>query len=282
MGNWLAYAFLNRWDSYYNDGWCQKLSTQLHEVGHNLGLEHSGDESNIEYGDETGMMGYSYFEDDTPEMCFNPAKNWQLQWYPDKQLELNPLTDLRSTPTSYVLNGIVDYENAADNHFVVLRLQDFYMGFNRKSDFNIGTREAPDMVTIQKKTGQPLERGKSKKVAQLVENQSYIMELEYANSDETLQVLIKYARNENGKDAVIELSKFDDSVELVCDADLVVELVTDKWPLETSWSIMDTFGDIVFTKADYTELYNTVQSPIPGLCRGTTYTFEIVDSYGGE
>ena len=86
------------------------VSSTVHEVGHNLGLAHSGD-GNLEYGDQSGMMGkntiggsllswhsyhastfspsicpptspsYSYNSDDTPLMCFNPAKNYQLGWY---------------------------------------------------------------------------------------------------------------------------------------------------------------------------------------------------------
>ena len=49
-GTWLAYAYINRWDSFYNDYWCQRASAQIHEIGHNLGLAHSGEVS-IEYGD---------------------------------------------------------------------------------------------------------------------------------------------------------------------------------------------------------------------------------------
>jgi hypothetical protein len=25
-GDWLAYAYINSWDSYYNDYWCQRVS----------------------------------------------------------------------------------------------------------------------------------------------------------------------------------------------------------------------------------------------------------------
>ena len=30
MGNWLAYAYIGRWDSYYNNDWCQSLSAQMY------------------------------------------------------------------------------------------------------------------------------------------------------------------------------------------------------------------------------------------------------------
>jgi hypothetical protein len=54
-GNWIAYAYINYWLSVYNDSWCQKVSVQMHEVGHNLNLAHSN-EGELEYSDITGMM----------------------------------------------------------------------------------------------------------------------------------------------------------------------------------------------------------------------------------
>jgi hypothetical protein len=33
---WIAYAYINSWNSYYNNNWCQYVSAQLHEVGHNI------------------------------------------------------------------------------------------------------------------------------------------------------------------------------------------------------------------------------------------------------
>ena len=40
--NWIAYAYINRYSSFYNDKWCRRSSAQMHEVGHNLNLAHSG------------------------------------------------------------------------------------------------------------------------------------------------------------------------------------------------------------------------------------------------
>ena len=75
-GSWLAYAFVGKSISFYNSQWCSSVSAQLHEVGHNLGLSHSGSEADNgsinKYADQSGMMGFSYDIDDT-KMCFNPA-----------------------------------------------------------------------------------------------------------------------------------------------------------------------------------------------------------------
>jgi hypothetical protein len=41
-GSWVGYAYVNDYRSFYNDFWCSKMSALVHEVGHNLGLHHSG------------------------------------------------------------------------------------------------------------------------------------------------------------------------------------------------------------------------------------------------
>ena len=88
-GSWVAYAYVNGWVSVYNDGWCNSLSAQMHEVGHNLGLAHSGESAT--YDDQSGMMGYSYNQDEGPVMCFNGVKSWQLDWYPNGRETITPL-----------------------------------------------------------------------------------------------------------------------------------------------------------------------------------------------
>ena len=39
--NWVAFAELGGWLSWYNGSACQWVSVQMHEVGHNLGFSHS-------------------------------------------------------------------------------------------------------------------------------------------------------------------------------------------------------------------------------------------------
>ena len=83
-----AYAGINSWYSVFNDDACTSVSAQMHELGHNFYLAHSNEGSNA-YDDKTGMMGISYGQDDT-SMCFNPGKSWQLGWYQDKNVFLDP------------------------------------------------------------------------------------------------------------------------------------------------------------------------------------------------
>jgi hypothetical protein len=51
----IAYGYVDHWNTNYNNQWCGYLSTQMHEIGHNLNLGHS-DEGPDEYADQTGMV----------------------------------------------------------------------------------------------------------------------------------------------------------------------------------------------------------------------------------
>lgn len=53
--NWVAFAYVNGVSSYYNNNWCDRLSSQVHEVGHNLGMHHSN-ENGGEYGDQVSAL----------------------------------------------------------------------------------------------------------------------------------------------------------------------------------------------------------------------------------
>ncbi len=37
-GNWASSATVGGWRTVYNDVWCGFISSQMHELGHNLGL----------------------------------------------------------------------------------------------------------------------------------------------------------------------------------------------------------------------------------------------------
>jgi hypothetical protein len=63
MMSGIAYAYVNSWNSVYDDDWCMKVSAQVHEIGHNLGLSHSN-EGGESYEDRSGMVSPTDLEND--------------------------------------------------------------------------------------------------------------------------------------------------------------------------------------------------------------------------
>lgn len=283
LGDYLAYAYVGRWDSYYNDEWCLKLSAQMHEVGHNLGLQHSGEytgsDSVQEYGDQSDMMGFSYFEDDSPQMCFNPAKNWQLGWYADKSLELTVANGLLTNEgRSFTLNGFVDYESDTPDRYITLKIEDYYIGFNRAKDFNSQVREAANLVTIVEKQGTPESFTKSKSAAKLAVGDTYFINTGF------LRVEVKYVENVDGDNAVVEIilpssESCDDNQK---NGEIEVVIVTDQFPGETSWGVADATGQYVFQvpSDSYNQQFTQFTQTVSDLCRGYEYFFIIEDTFG--
>jgi hypothetical protein len=149
-GGWIGYAYINWYLSVFNDDWCTYLSIQMHEIGHNLDLAHSGEGTN-QYGDQTAMMGYSYSQDDGPKMCFNAPKNWQLGWYPNGEHEV-----VNNFFEGKIL-GLSDYENlnSANNEIIMAKINDsvsdWYVSYNRATGINSGTREGQNQVLVHKR-----------------------------------------------------------------------------------------------------------------------------------
>jgi len=148
----IAYAFINSWMSVYSDEWCNSVSAQMHEIGHNLNMAHAN-ENGVTYTDQSGMMGYSYSSDDGPIMCFNAAKSWQFGWYDDRHIVLST-----SNPTyEGQLVGIADYSPSSAPVLVKLNTAtstDYYVNFNRKTGINSGTVEAGNQVTVVEQGGE--------------------------------------------------------------------------------------------------------------------------------
>lgn len=150
----VGYAVMNRGLSVYNDDLCTSVSSQMHELGHNLNLGHSS-QGTEKYGDQSGMMGYSYRSSETPEMCFNAAKSWQLGWYSDKASSFSPGENGYGYEETFSLGSIVDYKDTNSNVLLEipqpkLRLN-YYISFNAAKGFNSGVREGQNKVVIFEK-----------------------------------------------------------------------------------------------------------------------------------
>ncbi|KAL7533016.1 hypothetical protein ACHAXR_012609 [Thalassiosira sp. AJA248-18] len=149
-GGWIEYAYIHSWLSVFNNNWCNYLSIQVHEIGHNLGYDHSGEGSN-EYGDQSGMMGYSYSSDDGNVMCFNGAKSWLTGWYTDKSVTVEPTATDGNECYEGALYGVADYGTATSNVLVKINNGSnphAFINFNRQNGINSGTREAGNQVTV--------------------------------------------------------------------------------------------------------------------------------------
>jgi len=241
-GNWLAYAYSNHKYSFYNNEWCTFVSAQLHEVGHNLGLAHSGILDGGSYEDKQGYMGFSFDRDDQ-DMCFNAAKSYQLGWYEDQVETIDPL-NMAGSVQRFVLNGVVDYSKNPQA-LVVLRLeqtneqQDYYIGFNRVDGMNKDTGDDYDKVTILRKDeGGPMEYGTSTKIGSLNAGETFTIENFNGNRD----IKVRFLGNLGG-DATIEIIDGDEptSAPVAC-LDYTIEIMTDNYPGDTSWSLVETTG----------------------------------------
>jgi hypothetical protein len=148
--SWIAYGYFDSGRTVYSDRFCISLSAQLHEFGHNLNLEHSGDGS-VAYGDGSGYMGYSYLSSEGPLMCFNAAKSYQLGWYYDREVDLNTAT---GDSFSGKLVGTADYSSSTEDHTVILRIQrpsrnrDLFVMYNRAKGINAETKTGKDKLVV--------------------------------------------------------------------------------------------------------------------------------------
>jgi len=147
---WAAYAYINSWNSVYQGVYYKHTGVQVHELGHNFNLAHSGGLDGQTYTDHTCMMGNPLYSDDTGKMCYNPAKNWQIGWYSDRTLLLDPQVEPTKTVT---LVGIADYLNEQSTDPVVIKVEtrlanDFFVGFNRATGVNAQNDEGDDVVTV--------------------------------------------------------------------------------------------------------------------------------------
>lgn len=148
-----AYAYVNSWNSVYVGNYYKAVGVQVHELGHNFNLAHSGGLNNATYTDHTGAMGNPHYTDDLYG-CFNVAKNYQLDWYDDAKITVDPRVS--GYTETLTLVGIADYDLAGVNP-VAVRMStggqspgggDIFVGFNRAARANQYNDEGDDQVTI--------------------------------------------------------------------------------------------------------------------------------------
>ena len=173
---WAAYAYINSWNSVYQGNYYYMVGVQMHELGHNFNLAHSGGLNGATYTDHTGLMGNPLYSDEIGKMCFNAAKNWQIGWYDTKKLLVDPLLN---PSTTVKLVGIANFDTLSNNDPVVVKVEtgtgaDYFIGFNRAIGVNAENDEADNEVTIVKVgSGHGESYSQSYLMATLVQGESY-------------------------------------------------------------------------------------------------------------
>jgi hypothetical protein len=156
FNNVIGYAYVSGVKSVYRG--IPTFQTLMHEIGHNIGLSHSGleTEGNLnaflnEYGDTTCQMGSS----SQHLKCFNGAKSHRLGWY--NQVDKIGHEDLVSDASwRGKIVGVHDYfgENYKDGesagcegHRVIVSIGSLFIAFNRAESY---TRDVPaaNMVAV--------------------------------------------------------------------------------------------------------------------------------------
>jgi hypothetical protein len=141
---WTAYAVIDGKASVVNDDRANYLGVQMHELGHNFGLNHAA-EKDDPFGDLTSHMSRALLDHDFPIKCFNAQNHWHMGWFSDRSITVDP-----DVPVKINILGFVDYKKAIQGaEFVVAKVgENLYLQFNRAKFHNRDTEEAPDQLVI--------------------------------------------------------------------------------------------------------------------------------------
>ena len=152
---YVASAEVNNTISVFSAHLISSISMFMHELGHNLNLQHSGGIDNKEqYGDGTGYMGVSAGSMWTPQKCYNAAQHWQLGWYDQHRISLLSYATKNSWSGRLQVGAFVDATKitmGARNRTIPVLVQidsNTYLQFNRAKDYNIGTSMMIDHVVL--------------------------------------------------------------------------------------------------------------------------------------
>jgi len=154
-----AFAYLGGYLSVFYDTIARSNIIQMHEIGHNFNMAHSG-EGTYEYGDGTGVMGFAAsYEHDNPLYCFNAAKSWWFGWYSDRHVEINPIESSMMGKMIGVNDYLAGQASMEDpDQYTISRVigsgeEDLYFMYNRQEGITSGVYEYADQVVIVKQAG---------------------------------------------------------------------------------------------------------------------------------
>ena len=157
-----AWGQVGRSVTWYPSNTASLPATQVHEIGHNFGMKHSGKETTNgfeEYADATGYMSNRMsWSKDGDKMCFNAAKMWYFDWYSANHQELTPSANTASVDL-LALDDLRTEKYRGWEKKSILRLSagagqgDLFIIFNRRKGMNEEVRGDADKVVIIEQKG---------------------------------------------------------------------------------------------------------------------------------
>ena len=285
----VAWAFTHSKFSFYTNKWCGAVGSTMHEVGHNLGLGHSGERRKGDTSDGVGFMGKIPGKRDV-RLCYNAQKSYQLGWYDDRTETINPVDGKGFR--NFTLNGIAEYERK-NQAIVVLRLKqvdripDFYIGFNLATGINSDTgQDKGKVIIVRKDKGGHEEYGQSTKIASLIPGQRHVIR----NFDNVRNVQIVFQGLENGSAKIVVVDNDDQlpnpafrTGDEKCKK-FTIELKTHKKPKDIAWYITDELGNVAANSQKYKgKRKKYIQEVcLPMHIGPKTYKFTILDDGGND
>jgi len=129
---------------------------RVHETGHNLGLDHSGDvtytgTAGTEYGDVSCYMGYTTGSVNL-QKCFNAAKMVELGWY-----DASKMVAINGAYQEFdgKVIGVNDHAIASSDYSLVVQILSadatagsYYLTYNKAEGINAGTNSGPNEIRI--------------------------------------------------------------------------------------------------------------------------------------
>lgn len=290
---WYAYAIVGGKLSVANGDYCHSVSTWMHEIGHNVGLLHSGTTEGPNV-DMTDLMGSSYDERDGgfKKQCFNPAKSYQLGWYSNMQTTVDPLTEFSapSYSNTYEFVGVAGYDKKGDesNGLVVLKMDKYYVGYNIKKGPNSGVRAHGDKVlVVEQEEGKDsilhaeIGFGGRHTIIDFKEGRDVTIKVVGMSDDGVATVKIFDTQNAPEID-----DDEDDLLTLPCNPDthyeFKMEILGDMYPEDIKWFLSyNSTGEVILTQEGYTSKCNSNEPDVRTFCLpyAKDYRFTITDDH---
>jgi len=268
----------------------------MHELGHNFGFDHSN-EGTQDYGDQSGMMGSSYSEDEGPLMCFNAAKSWQTGWFNEKRVNMNiGGSEATDNCLETDITGQADYVAVDTTQTILVKMnrasslgRDLFLMYNKKTGVNSGTAEGGNTVMVVEAGAEGTGYAESWLMGKLGAGQSQTF-AGYLGDDRDLVITVLSI----GDTAQVKI-EFDglctntiaptpSPCENPNQKQVSVQIATDTYPAETSWTLKKVGScagqaDLNLSSPTYSTA-NAVQAAFEQCVDKGQYEFTITDAYG--